>query len=99
MSIDRLTPFQKKVLKVVLKIPMGQTRSYSWLAKELGRPKAIRSVGRALRNNPLPFIIPCHRVIRKNGSVGGYFLGKGFKKKLLDLERIIDRLLIGSFAK
>lgn len=88
-----LTYFQREVLKAVLKIPMGQTRSYSWVAKKLGKPKAIRAIGRALKKNPLPFIIPCHRVIRKDGSVGGYFLGRRFKKRLLETEKIISRAI------
>lgn len=88
---SKLTNFQREVLKIVLKIPLGQTRSYSWIAKRLGRPKAIRVVGRALKKNPLPFIIPCHRVIRKDGSIGGYFLGKRFKKRLLEIEKIISK--------
>jgi methylated-DNA-[protein]-cysteine S-methyltransferase len=92
---DKLTDFERRVLKEILKIPMGKTRSYSWLAKRLGKPKAIRAVGRALRNNPLPFIIPCHRIIRKDGSVGGYLFGERFKKKLLDLERTILKLIEG----
>lgn len=86
-----LTNFQKEVLKLVLKIPVGKTRSYSWIAKELGRPKAIRAVGNALKKNPLPLIIPCHRVIRKNGSAGGYLWGERFKKKLLEVEKFISK--------
>ena len=90
-----MTSFAKKVYKVVLKIPLGEVRTYEWVAKRVGRPRAIRAVGNILKRNPLPFIIPCHRVIRKSGSVGGYFLGKRFKRELLDLERIIFKFIKG----
>lgn len=83
---NRCTPFEKEVLKVVSQIPFGQRRSYMWVAKKVGRPKAVRAVGQALRRNPLPIIIPCHRVIRSDGKIGGYRWGKVAKKRLLDYE-------------
>ena len=85
---DKLTKFQWQVLKVALRIPMGQTRSYKWVAGKLGRPKAVRAVGQALRRNPYPITIPCHRVIKSDGSLGAY-AGKysSKKKELLELER------------
>jgi len=89
-----MTNFEKKVYKAVLSIPIGQVRSYSWVAKRIGRPKAIRAVGGALKKNPLPLIIPCHRVIKKDGSMGGYSLGKRFKKKLLEIEKTISGQLM-----
>ena len=87
-----LTPFQWKVLKEALKIPLGETRSYQWIARRIGSPRAVRAVGQALRRNPYPLIIPCHRVIKKDGSLGGY-AGKYDKKKaeLLDKEKAILR--------
>ncbi|MFA5088186.1 MAG: MGMT family protein [Candidatus Omnitrophota bacterium] len=86
----RLTPFQKKVLKVVAGIPLGETRSYQWVAGKIGQPLAARAVGQALRRNPYPLIIPCHRVVRRDGSLGAY-AGRYDNKKaaLLALEREI----------
>lgn len=85
-----LTPFQWKVLQAAIEIPLGQTRSYKWVARKIGNPNAARAVGGALKRNPYPIIIPCHRVIKENGSLGGY-AGKYGKKKarLLDLEKEI----------
>jgi len=84
----QLTEFQWKVLSVVLKIPFGQTRSYQWVAQQTGNPKAVRAVGTALRKNPFPLIIPCHRVIRSDGTFGQY-CGRNDKRKekLLYLEQ------------
>ena len=69
---------------------MGQTRTYKWVAEQVGSPGAVRAVGQALRNNPYPVMIPCHRVIKSDGSLGGYAGGPSDKKKeLLDIEREI----------
>ncbi len=89
-SADQLTDFEWAVLKATLSIPIGQTRSYKWVAEKIGRPQAVRAVGQALRKNPYPLIIPCHRVIRSNGDLGGYG-GKQDPKKgrLLALEKEI----------
>ncbi len=81
------TPFQKKVWTTLEKIPYGETRSYEWVAEKIGKPKAVRAVGNAVGANPLPIIIPCHRVIRKNGELGGYGYGAAVKEKLLKIER------------
>ncbi len=83
------TEFEKKVLKVVSTIPIGQTRSYKWVAKKVGSPKAVRAVGQVLKKNPFPILIPCHRVIASDGGIGGYSLGKNAKKRLLELEKDI----------
>ena len=85
----KLSDFQKKVYKAVSIIPLGEVRSYSWVAKKIGRPKAVRAVGTALKKNPFAPIIPCHRVIKSNGSLGGYNRGLKKKKELLDLEQNI----------
>lgn len=82
------TPFQKKVWKLLLKIPFGQVRSYKWVAEQIGRPNASRAVGNANGRNPIPIIIPCHRVIESNGGLGGYSSGIETKKKLLIHEGI-----------
>lgn len=73
------TAFQQQVWQELRKIPYGQTRSYSEIARRIGRPKAARAVARACATNPVPIVIPCHRVIREDGSLGGY--GGGIKRK------------------
>ncbi len=70
-----------------MKIPCGETRSYAWVAKEIGKPKATRAVAQALKRNPWPLIIPCHRVIASDGKIGGYAYGISLKKLFLSLER------------
>ncbi len=80
------TEFQKKVWQALLEIPYGETRSYQEIAEAIGCPKALRAVGSANRANPLPIVIPCHRVITKGGELGGYALGAQFKENLLALE-------------
>lgn len=90
-----MTPFARKVYKVVLSIPIGEVRSYKWVAKEAGGPKAFRAVGTILKNNPCPIIIPCHRVVKSNSEIGGYVLGPKKKKSLLDAERQIVSWLAG----
>lgn len=82
----KLTEFQWKVLAAAATIPLGETRSYQWVAKQIGSPKAVRAVGQALKRNPYPLIIPCHRVIHENGSLGGY-AGRYDKRKAKLLEK------------
>lgn len=81
------TKFQTSVWKALLKIPFGETRSYGELAKMCGRPKAARAVGNALGANPIPIIIPCHRIIAGDGSLGGFSSGPALKRRLLSIER------------
>ena len=69
-------------------IPRGQVRSYEWIARTIGHPRAARAVGTALSRNKLPIMIPCHRVIRKNGELGGFAYGVSMKRKLLELEGV-----------
>ena len=83
------TPFQQKVWNKLITIPYGETRSYKWLASSIKQPYAFRAVGNANGNNPLSIIIPCHRVIRKNGELGGYTGGTNIKRFLLKLEQAI----------
>ena len=80
------TDFQKMVWKEILKIPYGETRSYKQIAINIGRPNSSRAVANACGKNPYPEIIPCHRVIRSDGSVGGYSLKGGIKQKKLLLK-------------
>ena len=85
----RGTDFQLKVWMALRDIPLGETRSYSDVARTIGEPRAVRAVANACASNPVPLIIPCHRVIRKDGSLGGYGLGIGRKKALLQTERVL----------
>jgi len=89
-----MNPFAKKVYRVVLKIPLGEVRTYKWVAKKAGKPKAIRAIGQILKHNPYPLLIPCHRVICSNGKLGGYIFGKKKKKAFLDLERKIRQDMV-----
>lgn len=82
----RGTDFQKDVWNELLKIPFGRTVSYKYIARSLGDENAIRAVGRANGSNPIPIIIPCHRVISDDGTLGGYSGGLEIKRKLLKLE-------------
>lgn len=82
------TEFQKNVWKSLCEIPYGKTTCYSEIAKQIENPKAVRAVGTAIGANPLPIVIPCHRVIGKNGSLTGYSGGLEMKKQLLDIEGI-----------
>jgi len=85
------TTFQRRVWKELQKIPYGQTRSYSEIARAIGHPKAARAVARACAANPVPIVIPCHRVIRSDGSLGGYSGGRARKRALLSLERALGQ--------
>lgn len=82
------TPFQKAVWEETRRIPWGQTSTYGEIAAALGKPGAARAVGRALAANPVPIIIPCHRVLRSDGSLGGFGGGVELKKRLLELEAV-----------
>jgi len=85
----RGTDFQLKVWMALRDIPLGETRSYSDMARIIGEPKAVRAVANACASNPVPLIIPCHRVIRRDGSLGGYGWGIGRKKILLSNEQAL----------
>jgi methylated-DNA-[protein]-cysteine S-methyltransferase len=88
VDISQLTPFQRSVLDVACRIAPGQVWTYHRIAEELGRPRSSRPVGQALACNPIPIVIPCHRVVASDGSLGGYSGGSGLKAKrwLLRLE-------------
>jgi O-6-methylguanine DNA methyltransferase len=76
-----LSPFERDVLAATSKIPPGEVRPYSWVAREIGRPAAVRAVGSALGRNPIPLLIPCHRVVRSDGRIGEYGLGGPVAKR------------------
>ena len=82
----KLTHFEKKVYTVVKNIPVGEVKTYAWVAKKAGKPKAARAVGNALNKNPFPVIVPCHRVVHSDGSIGEYAFGRDLKSKLLEIE-------------
>lgn len=82
------TEFQREVWLATASIPYGEVRSYAWLAEEIGRPKAVRAVAQALGANPLLLFVPCHRVLRSNGDLGGFSCGVEWKSKLLALEGV-----------
>lgn len=81
------TPFQHAVWNAIASIPYGETRSYSQLAESVGKPKAVRAAGRACGDNPVWILIPCHRVVGKNGALTGYAGGTEMKRRLLTLEQ------------
>ncbi|MFA6130471.1 MAG: MGMT family protein [Candidatus Omnitrophota bacterium] len=90
-----MTKFAIRVYRAVLSIPFGQVRSYKWVAQKAGSPGACRAVGQALKRNPYPLIIPCHRVIRSDREIGGYVFGLKQKKFLLGLEKELLKCLAG----
>jgi O-6-methylguanine DNA methyltransferase len=75
VDLERLPDFERQVLLKTLEIPRGEVRPYAWVAAEIGRPLAVRAVGNALARNPVPFVIPCHRVVRSDGHIGQYGAG------------------------
>ena len=89
LDLSELSPFAQKVLQTLAKVPYGKTITYGQLAKRAGSPKAARAVGNVLASNPLPIIIPCHRVIAGDGSLGGFSGPKGvkLKRQLLLMEK------------
>ena len=89
-----MTLFAKKVYRIVAAIPIGQVRTYKWVARQAGKPSASRAIGQLMKRNPYPLIIPCHRVIASNGKIGGYVFGVNKKKLLLDMEKEIVKCLV-----
>src|SRR4030043_1287053 len=86
INLTKGTEFDKKVWLALKEIPYGETRTYKWLAEKVGRPTAFRAVGRALSRNPIPILLPCHRIIESDGSIGGYSSGIDIKRRLLEIE-------------
>jgi methylated-DNA-[protein]-cysteine S-methyltransferase len=86
LDLAGATPFQKAVWEAVRLIPYGETRSYTWAAETAGSPGAARAAGQALARNPLPIIVPCHRVLAADGGLGGFTGGLKMKEALLRLE-------------
>jgi len=87
VDLSQVPPFERSALQMAAQIPYGEVRSYKWIAERLGKPDAARAVGNAMAGNPVPIIVPCHRVVRTDGSLGGYSFGLLRKESLLELER------------
>jgi len=86
LDLDGATAFDRAVWKTTVAIPYGETRSYAWVAQQIGRARAFRAVGGALARNPFPIIVPCHRIVASSGSLGGFGGGLALKQRLLRLE-------------
>lgn len=86
LDLSGASAFQRTVWSLTRAIPYGETRSYAWVARQIGSPGALRAVGGALARNRFPIIVPCHRVIASDGGLGGFSGGLGMKKRLLALE-------------
>lgn len=87
VDLEGIPPFQAAVLRVVRQVPRGEVRSYRWVAGAAGNPRAARAAGWAMARNPLPVIVPCHRVVRSDGSLGGFAGGLELKRRMLAMER------------
>ena len=106
IDLSGATAFEREVLAVTARIPAGEVRPYGWVAREAGRPRAVRAVGTVLARNPVPLLVPCHRVVRSDGHLGQYLLGSAAKATLLrgedadvdTLDALADRgvVLLGS---
>lgn len=83
-----LTEFERNVLEILTRIPKGEVRTYAWVARQAGRPKAVRAVGNVCARNVLPFVVPCHRVVPTGGGVGQYAFGSPMKRELLRKEGV-----------
>ena len=88
------TPFQVSVWQALCEIPYGETRTYAEVAEAIGSPKAVRAVGSACGKNRIGLIVPCHRVLRQGGGIGGYFWGTHVKRRLLERERTTAEALV-----
>jgi O-6-methylguanine DNA methyltransferase len=87
-DLSGTTPFQRQVLEVVKEIPRGEVRPYAWVAREAGSPKASRAVGTVMAKNPVPLLVPCHRVVKNDGTTGQYAFGAEEKVRLLEGEGV-----------
>lgn len=97
-DLSHSTEFEAAVLRKALEIPRGQVRPYQWIAREIGNPNASRAVGSALAGNPVPLLIPCHRVVRGDGVIGNYIFGTETKQALLAGEQV-DLSRLETFGK
>jgi O-6-methylguanine DNA methyltransferase len=98
-DLRSVTEFEEAVLRKALEIPRGEVRTYGWIAAEIGHPAAVRAVGSALRKNPVPVLIPCHRVVRSDGHIGEYALGGSDAKRTILAAEGIDSADIQRLAR
>jgi O-6-methylguanine DNA methyltransferase len=96
LDLSGATPFQRRVLETVKGIARGEVRPYVWVASEAGSPGASRAVGNVMANNPVPLLVPCHRVVRNDGRAGSYAFGAGEKVRLLRSEGVSPEEISGS---
>ncbi len=96
LDLERMTPFQRRVMRVVRGIPRGEVRPYGWVAREAGSPGASRAVGNVMARNPVPLLVPCHRVVRNDGTPGNYGFSPQEKVRLLREEGVPLEELSGS---
>jgi methylated-DNA-[protein]-cysteine S-methyltransferase len=90
---DELSDLERDVLETLTKIPRGEVRTYEWVARQIGRPKAVRAVGTVCARNHVPFVVPCHRVVPASGGIGNYAYGSALKRELLQREGVdVDAL-------
>lgn len=89
LDLSRGTSFQQSVWRALTRIPLGQTRSYGEIARAVGKPKALRAVGGACGANPIPILVPCHRVLAAHHQIGGFSGGRDWKRKLLAREGVM----------
>ena len=99
LALRGTTEFERAVWMKALEIPRGEVRPYGWIAAEIGRPKAVRAVGTALGHNPVPLIVPCHRVVRSDGMIGQYSLGGPHNKRTILAEEGADPDELESLAR
>jgi O-6-methylguanine DNA methyltransferase len=99
LDLRGTTPFEQAVWMKALEIPRGEVRPYGWIAAEIGRPRAVRAVGTALGHNPVPLIVPCHRVVRSDGMIGQYSLGGPENKRTILTEEGADPDELESLAR
>lgn len=91
LDLTHTTPFRRAVWEATCSIPYGETKNYGWIAEQIGKPKASRAVGQALVKNPLPIVVPCHRVVGKDGNPRGAGRGLELRKRLLEIEASLKR--------
>jgi len=92
IDLSRGTPFQRQVWRVLQRVPYGKLRSYQWIAARVGGRRYARAVGNAVGANPLPIVVPCHRIVAQDASLGGFSCGLPMKRKLLTLEGTLSML-------
>ncbi len=89
-DLSKFKKLTKKVFEIVKTIPYGETRTYRWIAERMNNIKITRVIGKILHSNKIPIIIPCHRIIKSDGEIGGYFFGVEWKIRLLKIEKVLE---------